>query len=773
MPTAMKRIRRGSAWLPSAAAVLASVSWSVAAFGAEGQDGDLPTWALASVDGLDAAGWTAPARLEGRAFRSARAGRTAVLAVRPWWGNSFRPPEGTVYILRVTYRDTATSPVRFLSHAGVAAYWGLTEVHRFGGSGDGAWKTADLPLSWDLLCRRKAAGEAAAEIAFASPADLPIETIRVLPAEAGSAGRYFDETRRWIAAAQADKRRSASRGPVQTAAIPEAMKGQAIVPYPCDWMSPLWQNSAPQPGQAGAAVKVRMARNEYEPATFAVYAAGRALTGVTCTVGPLAGDGGRLACELDLRTAEYSAVQETVDYGTSVDSGKYRMFPQRLWPAYPVDIARGRSHLFWITVRTLGEASRPGRYTGRITIRDASGHTADLPLEVEVLPVTLRTVNEAGLRLGSCTRGLPTLQEVKTLAEANHNGMDLWFACTNPQISFDDGKLSLDWSYLDDWMAYARQCGMTEMVWFFGGDPKRFPNSLELERDLYRLRGRTAQERQELYREFCRKTSADPDKVIAEVRPLYVEFVRQTAEHAKAKNWPRLVLHPFDEPGKWTARPPEGSAGTGAGPWIRGHFGDCCGLIRQGWPDATVGLEAHVVPPCLAFLKDVNVFCTNRAWQDAELARRLAEAKVEFWQYANCDDQAPAYRTRYSFGFYFASFGSRGALVWAYNWLARFDTSGRDNWGYAWGTPFGTVFCPSLVGLREGLDDRRWIETLKARAGKDPAVEALLAEVLKEARAQRAETPYTSYNEPQDPRKLDQWRGRIMDALAAASSRTP
>jgi len=182
----------------------------LAAFGAEaGRDkSDLPTWQLTAVEGLDQAGWTQSARHGGRAFRAARGRRKAIFSAKPWWGDSFRPPEGTVYILRVSYRDKAESPVRFLSHAGVAPHWGLTEVHRFGGSGDGKWKTADLPLSWDLICRKNVPG-GPAEIAFAAPTDLPIESIRVLPAQPGSAERYFDETRRWVARAQAAKRKIA------------------------------------------------------------------------------------------------------------------------------------------------------------------------------------------------------------------------------------------------------------------------------------------------------------------------------------------------------------------------------------------------------------------------------------------------------------------------------------------------------------------------------------------------------------------------------------
>ena len=733
---------------------------------------ELPLWRLPEIDGLSGAAWTEAKEEAGEAHRSVRAGRTAVIAVPVWWGETFRPAEGTVYVLKVAYKDTSDRPAIFYAHAGVGSYWGLSEVHRFGGTADGKWKTADVPVSWDLICRKNAPG-GVTELAIRADRDLPVRSIQVTVAGERAAERYFRETRAWIARAQAEKRQQADGGPRQQPTIPPAMKGRQIVPYVRSWVWPLWPNSAPQPGEAGAAVKIRMARNEYEPAAFAVYANGRALRNVTYTVSPLVGSAGTLACALDLRTAEYSAVQATVDYSATADSGKYRLYPQRLWPAYPVDIRAGKSHLFWITVRTLGDASRPGKYTGTVRISgEVEGEApaaAELPIQVEVLPVMLPTVTEAGLSLSNCTAGLPTLQEVRTLVAHNHNGMDIWFAGTQPQMRVRNGRLSLDWTYMDDWMINARRLGLTHVVWFLGGDPKGFPDTLNLERDLYR-----AQEGDpgELRREFLRKTNAKPEKVIPELRELYVDFVRQTAEHAKAAGWPKLILQPFDEPGKWTRTTPGVNPFhkvIGTGPWIRDHFQDCCALIRQGSGEVPTALEAHTVPPCLVFLGDVDIFCTNRAWQVPDLSERLRAAGVEFWQYANCDDQAPAHRTRYSFGFYFGGYGSRGALVWAYNFMSRFDTSSAVNWGSGWYTPFGTVFAPSLVGLREGLDDRRWMEACRVLAAKDPAAKALLEKIGAEAVAARAKTPYTSYNEAKDPEQMDRWRGRIMDAVAGRS----
>jgi len=678
---------------------------------------ELPTWHMTDLPGLSAEMWGPAAQEAQHAYRPALAGRQpATLTVPVWWGSTFRPPEGTVYVLRITYKDTATKPVIFYAHAGIAPYWGLSEIHRFGGLGDGAWKTADVPISWDLICRKNIPGNIT-ELAIRADKDLPIESIQVLPAGPGAAERYFRETREWVARVQAEKRKIADRGKRQQPIIPESMKGDPLIPFARTYLVALMQNDAPQRGEAGATLKLRMARNEYEPATFGVYANGQDLKNVTFSVSPLTGPAGTLECELDLRTAEYAVVQ------VGKTSGKYRTWPQRLWPMYPVDIPAGQSHWFWITVHTLGDRSKPGTYRGTVRIT-AEGASGQLPIEVEVVPVTLLTMQEAQLELGSCIPDLVPAQDLKTLAEHNHTGMDIWFGGSHPEMKVEDSKLYLDFTYMDDWMAYARKYGMQHMMWFLGGDPYGFPDTVNLERELYRARAKTGEESQQLRREFLRKTNAKPNKVIPEVRDLYVEWVRQVGEHAKAKDWPQLILHPFDEPAKWVQRRARDNPFhkvIGTGPWIKDHFKDACRLIRKGSKNVLVGGDIHHAKPGIVFVNDIDVFCTNAIHEDLKLGDKVRAAGTRFWQYSGCNDQTAAHRGRFTFGFYFAAFDSRGALVWAYNWMDRFDTSRGGQWGYGWYTPFGTVWGPFMAGLREGLDDRRWIETYKAQRLGGPA----------------------------------------------------
>jgi hypothetical protein len=728
---------------------------------------DLPTWQLATQEAGTLANWSAPADAAGRRFRSAEGGQTATLSVPAWWGAGFRPPEGTVYVLEVVYQDVATNPVVFLSHGGVGKYWGLTELHRFGGAGDGQWKTAHIPCSWDLVCRKNNFKDLTdrTEFGLQSATPLPVEAITVTVAGPDAAERYRRETREWVAGAQAAKRATASCGEKQPALLEGEWAAKPAVPFVRTYMAALLQNATPQRGETGCPLELRLAQNEYETAGFAVYANGAALSDVDVSGVDLKGpDGATLPVRL--QAAEYSVVRE----------GKgWLMWPQRFWPAYPVDIAAGQSHAFWLTVQSKAGQTQPGVYTGTVRIRSGKIE-AELPVRAEVLPVMLPTMQEAGLDLGAC--GFPTLQDLKTMAEYNHTGVDIWFGGAQQQMRVRDGNLEMDSTYLDDWMRYAARHGMTHMMWFMGGDPYGFPDTMNLERDLYRAQ---EGENNTLRRAFLDKTNEKPDAVIPEVRDLYVQWVRQTAENAQRKGWPgKLIIHPFDEPAKWVQSSKWENPFhpvIGAGKWIRPHFEDACALIREGakgFDNILTGGDMHHAEPSLVFLDDVDVFCSNAIHEDEKLGDKVRAAGVQFWQYSGCGDHSPAHGARFAYGWYFAAYDSRGSLVWAYDSMDRFDTSASGGWGYGWYTPFGTVETPYLIGTREGWDDRRWIEAYRKQvAAKDPASRDALEAILRQAVEKRTDkgkdTVNDFYAEMAGYERMDAWRARLAEALVKAA----
>ncbi len=165
---------------------------------------DQATWDLAGMKDPSLENWSQPTRERLRSYRVAAGGKPASLTVPAWWGKGLRPEEGKIYDLKITYRDDATQPVVFLSHAGVGKYYAPVEVHRFGGSGDGKWKSAIVPVSWDLVARINVPFQGLtdeARFVIESNKDLPVATIEVGPAARDARQRYDRETRKWIARA--------------------------------------------------------------------------------------------------------------------------------------------------------------------------------------------------------------------------------------------------------------------------------------------------------------------------------------------------------------------------------------------------------------------------------------------------------------------------------------------------------------------------------------------------------------------------------------------
>ena len=134
-----------------------------------------------------------------------------------------------------------------------------------------------------------------------------------------------------------------------------------------------------------------------------------------------------------------------------------------------------------------------------------------------------------------------------------------------------------------------------------------------------------------------------------------------------------------------------------------------------------------------------------------------------------CNATQPPAIPRYTCGFYFGAFQSTGGVTWAMNWSKGFDLSDSQWWAYSWYTPFGTIASPAYEGMREGLDDRRLIETCRRAFKGNADAESLLKSILTEAVKGRAkggtDTVSDFYNSPQEVAKLDTWRNRLLDEL--------
>jgi hypothetical protein len=706
--------------------------------------------------------WSAPVTESGVTFRRTQAGKTAGVRVKAWWKDGqLRPDEGEWYILEVKYQDVLAKPAQAIGFGGVGWRFGNSPLHRFGGQNDRQWKTASIPVPWDMIVRLVSTINPAAHqpemtsFGFSASADLPVASLAVRKAVPADEARFYDDCRAQIAAEQTDAR---AKNPPPTVKAPPAVQGP-LAAFPWDPGTRLFQNCAGVAGDLGKPVKIRMCLNEFEAGSFGVYANGAPLTGVDYEVTPLANaNGATLRATIDRRTAEYTILD-----------GQWT--PVRLWQAHAVDILPGRAHWFYFTVETRRGETKAGTYKGKILIQAKEGKT-ELPLEIEVLPVDLLTIDEAGIVMCGCYSKTPPLHDLEFERRYNYSGMLLWYHEFRLPMAYRDGKLVIDFTYPDDWMSRARKRGFTQAAWYLGGDSARMPGTLKVFADLMTLDGKSSADA--YYQEQGGKAF-----VLPEARKRFVDWMRQVNTHAVANQWPELFPTPHDEPQKWASK----------GEWIKGFFKDACAAIHEADPKCRVyGCIHHVkgwrgVPDLWKiFADDIEVYNTNNVEEDNDVCNKVrnhgkervkqGKADMLFWQYTGLGAGVPESQ-RFSFGFYFAAFGSVGCTAWAYNWDDSWDLSGRkgDYAVTAWPTVYQTIPSPWFEGQREGLDDRRVIATYQKRFAGDAAAMKLLDDILLTARTSRgkggADKEAGFFESIDDAAKLTRWRNQLLDKLAA------
>jgi len=716
---------------------------------------------------LDTGAWSAPSEENGVKCRKVLAGKTGGIRIPAWWkAGDLRPPEGDAYILEVKYRDVLAKPAQVSACGGIG--WHFVDnspLHRLGGANDGLWKTANIPIPWDMIARMVSSIDPArnlpdmTQVAFAPAVDLPIASLAIRRAVPEDETHFYAECRAQIAAEQAEQR---AKTPMPVAKEAAPAGAGALAAYPWEPGCRLFPYNTLQADALGKPVKIRMCLDEFESGSFGVFANGAPLTGVDYEVSPLKDASGNvLRATVERRTAEYTLLD-----------GKWS--PVRLWPAYAVEILPGRSHWFYFTLETRRGDTKPGTYTGRILIAAKEGKT-ELPLEVTVLPVDLLTIDEAGITMFGCYDKTPPLHDIAFARRYNYGGALLWYTQFVPPVALQDGKLVFDFTYPDDWMKGARKRGFTGAIWYLGGDPFRLPSSAKVMAHLGTLDGK-------LTRDAWCAAQKGQDHILPETRKLFVEWMRQVNHHAVDNGWLELFPTPHDEPQKWAS----------AGAWIKPFFKDGCAAIREADPRIRIyGCIHHVKGwhnvTWDVFSDDIDVYNTNAIHEDNDVGNKVRAAGQAalakggrdklFWQYTGLGGGVPESQ-RYTFGFFFGAFGSSGCTAWAYNWDDAWDLSGRkgDLAVTAWPTVYQTIPSPWMEAQREGLDDRRIIATYQKRFAGDTAAMKVLNDIFDEVKGSRskhsgANTEAGFFDSVDDTAKLLRWRTTLLDRLAAAASK--
>ena len=400
----------------------------------------------------------------------------------PAWFSGNRPPRGEMAVLELEYLDNSSRMITAEVYSGLSTDRPFDEVHRFGGHGDGTWRSARVPAPADMLYLHLPSKTV--RFRLSSPGGtLKIRNPRLVAPRQDEQALYDSASREWVARAQERAQIDSSYWAMaEDPVLPAAWSTRVLVPFARNWMSLVLPVHRPRSGEAGSALKARMFLNEIEPVQLGVYANGADLSGVTVSVDPIRDSSGRVVAEAEVRVAEYSKVK-----GFTVRSYFVEPFPQRLWPAYAFDIPAGRSHLVLIELRTDEKTARAGKYKTavRLSAKKAGGtEEAVVPLEVEIIGTRLLTMNEAGLKLGGCTTGLIPEFEMEWLAANNHNMVNIWYQSDRPDLTKKGDSFEMDFRLMDEFMLSAKRAGMTDMVYFLGGNPYSYPTTMHLPRTL-------------------------------------------------------------------------------------------------------------------------------------------------------------------------------------------------------------------------------------------------------------------------------------------------
>ena len=460
----------------------------------------------------------------------------------------------------------------------------------------------------------------------------------------------------------------------------------AFVPH---WLANVYPNSVPRAADLARPLGCFACPGEYEPMAIALRAV-RELKGVRCTISDLVGPETMSAGAIEVRTVKYWRQRIGSSWGT-----EWRLMPELLELHPQVDVAKDTTQEFWLTVRVPG-AARPGVYRGTVTLATANAGTFTTPVLVEVLPFTLQP-NERPVGMywyENKVAGTPR-RDVQIRDMLAHGMTTLTMGQLFPEISNTNGKLVMDVAPLQTFLQDLKTLGIA--------GPIPYLNSSMMAK---------------LRRAFPEQTEEAYDT-------LYVEGIRQLEAVSSRPDTPQLLHYSVDEIGNHEERGKKAN-----------HE---CALVARV-PGATSYITVNNYAAGEKWGDTFDIWCGNIEYTAEQETALLAKGK-RYMRYGSAylND---ARKARNSCGLGFYRRPAEAMFYWHYQCYQAeptndFDGTSRDHcaaYPGADGTPIPTIDWESL---REGVDDMRYIATLKhyaARAAKEPNGEAVAGKALKTLR---------------------------------------
>ncbi len=488
---------------------------------------------------------------------------------------------------------------------------------------------------------------------------------------------------------------------------------------------------------------------EYEPVVFGLYSL-RPLKDIRAEVSTLrSSDGQEIAAEnIELRSAV------PLPFLNPAQSKKFAMRNEVLVKREKNALDQERMLLYWITI-FVPENTPEGRYSGNVTVT-VDGHKQQIPLLLRVFPVKLETDGqiERGLYIGRHQTD-PAMRE-KFYVDMREHGMNT-MAPSNFSVFPDwkDGKIQLHFEALDLEMELYRKAGFNCPVTIDMRPVQAWLINLQEAMENYKKQGKN----------FPDNFSIEVPSF--DVSPKFTEFeaneykkiVKAMVEHARIKNYPQLYFLPQEEATNKGVRLQQlerfskllKESGVTVTGWSNAPWGGLDDLQEQD-PSIDVRYYNYVTP---------------------EIIAQTQKSEDIFAIYNHGD--------RLMYGFFGEKVKAAGMLQWAYIWSETKGmlSGGRGtyNEGMVYMAPDGPLPSPLWERLREGVDDARFIHTLKTLIAQnsqsaDAAVRDRAAKAQQELDSILEKLPDTTpgineFAQTLDPMQLDVWRFKLIRQIMA------
>ncbi len=324
-------------------------------------------------------------------------------------------------------------------------------------------------------------------------------------------------------------------------------KETGYVIYNKDYMNLIFPDDAPERCNVGNDLNIFAAQGEIEPATFCIYAF-KKLKNVDVTVSDFKDRAGNSieSSNINVNIVKCQAIRENY-VGTS---GKYHIGPKMLVEnrRRNRDVPQRESKQWWLTLR-VPENTLPGVYSAYIKIKPENAVAKQLKVNLLVLPFKLNNVKEKGwstwlsgfppfyfLR-GPASRGRNISSEIDKMAKAEvsdylEHGFNMFIIPLRPYCLKQTGSLErdhpFDLSLFINTMKYLNQPGFENKM-----------AVVDLEHNIRDLQQRFAD----------KKIPEDSVYFSSKAKKAIIALVKQLERIRKEYNWEKFYYFPIDEPG--------------------------------------------------------------------------------------------------------------------------------------------------------------------------------------------------------------------------------